>query len=239
MTWDTQLGLRVLQGIEAEFYLAALQDAVDHLQEMEEHEMPSDVLTGDRIFDSASFNQKIVLLHQCLSALLDPEIPAPRLTNLMEAAAFFPFAFLKMRVADEAEEETILIRNGETVDSEDTFLYQYRKLTWNAYTELILSNQQKPDEAFDASDDELSSLGWRSTNTRDWKDAIEDLADRIFYDRDWLVTVQHPQLLDGLEEDFSQQTGISENYITNRLPKVSTEQVAAALSAIQAWDLVR
>ena len=239
MTWDTQLGLRVLKGAEAEFYLATLQDAVDYLQEMEEHDMSSDVLTGDRIFDSASFNQKIVLLHQCLSALLDPEIPPPQLTNLLEAAAFFPFAFLELRVMDEAEEETILIRNGEAVDSEDAFLYQYRKLVWNAYDALILSKQQKPDEDSDVGDNELSSLGWRSTNARDWKDAIEDLADRIFYDRDWQVTAQHPQLLDGLEEDFSQQTGISENYITNRLPKVSTEQVAAALSAIQAWDLVR
>jgi hypothetical protein len=61
--------------------------------------------TGDRIFDSASVEQKVVLLHQCLSALLKPDIPAPPLTNVMETAAFLPFAFLQMRIEEEIEDE--------------------------------------------------------------------------------------------------------------------------------------
>jgi hypothetical protein len=31
MTWDTQLGLRVLQGVEAELYLTALQHTAAYL----------------------------------------------------------------------------------------------------------------------------------------------------------------------------------------------------------------
>lgn len=34
MTWRTNLGERVLQGIEAEVYLTAMQDAVEHLEDM-------------------------------------------------------------------------------------------------------------------------------------------------------------------------------------------------------------
>ncbi|WP_416671532.1 hypothetical protein [Egbenema bharatensis] len=38
------------------------------------------------------------------------------------------------------------------------------------------------------------------------------------------------------DEDFSEQTGIFEDYISNRLPKVSSEQIARALSEIQHWQ---
>ncbi|NJO42359.1 MAG: hypothetical protein HC769_17370 [Cyanobacteria bacterium CRU_2_1] len=62
------------------------------------------------------------------------------------------------------------------------------------------------------------------------------MADFIFYDRDWQVTSLHPQLLDGLDQGFSEQTGIFESYISNRLPKVSSEQIARALSETQHWQ---
>jgi hypothetical protein len=49
------------------------------------------------------------------------------------------------------------------------------------------------------------------------------------------MTSLHPQLLDGLDKRLGEQTGLSEDYITNRLPKVSSEQVVTALSEIQHW----
>jgi hypothetical protein len=62
MTWRTHLGERVLKGIEAEVYLIAMQDAIEHLEDTRDLEEP-EVLTGDRLFDIASFEQKVVLLH--------------------------------------------------------------------------------------------------------------------------------------------------------------------------------
>jgi hypothetical protein len=229
MTWDTQLGLRVLQGAEAELYLMALQHTVAYLWDIVELDDDLNIRTGDRIFDSASVEQKIILLHQCLSALLKPEIPAPSLTNIMEAAAFLPFAFLQMRIEEEIEDEMSLPRQ----EDDDDFTYFYRRLTWNAYDALFLSSQ----ETVDGENDEPFNLDWHSTNVDDWEDAIDHLADLIFYDRDWQMTALRPQLLDGLEKDFSEQTGIYEEYITNRLPKVSSEQVATVLLEIQHWRL--
>ena len=133
MTWDTQLGLRVLQGVEAELYLTALQHTVTYLWDIVKLDDDLNVRTGDRIFDSASVEQKIVLLHQCLSALLKPDIPAPPLTNVMEAAAFLPFAFLQMRIEEEIEDEM----NWVGQEDDDDFIYFYRRLVGNAYNTLI------------------------------------------------------------------------------------------------------
>ena len=89
--WNTNNGLRTLEGAEAEFYLEAMQAAVDYLKHYAEMDEELDIFTHDRIFDTASFEQKIVLLHRCLAALLDPSIEAPMLTNTVEAAAYFPW----------------------------------------------------------------------------------------------------------------------------------------------------
>jgi hypothetical protein len=43
----------------------------------------------------------VVLWHRGLEALLKPEVTVPPLTNLLEAAAYFPFAWLTQRVEDE------------------------------------------------------------------------------------------------------------------------------------------
>lgn len=230
MTWDTQLGLRVLRGTEAELYLTALQHTVAYLWDIVKLDDDLNIRTGDRIFDSASLEQKVVLLHQCLSALLKPEIPAPPLTNVMEAAAFLPFAFLQMRIEEEIEDE--MDWAGQE-DDDDDFIYFYRQLVGNAYNTLIPSSQQTIDDE----DEEPFYLDWRSTHFSDWEDAVDCLADFIFYDRDWQVTSLRPQLLDGLEEDFSQKTGILDDYITNRLPTVTEEQAVQSMTRIQNWNL--
>ena len=80
-----------------------MQHAADYLEDA--YEFEDDIVqTYDRMFDLASFDQKIILLHTCLSALLDPSVEAPELSNLIEAAAYFPFSFLRMRVSEEIEQ---------------------------------------------------------------------------------------------------------------------------------------
>jgi hypothetical protein len=80
MTWNTNFGKRVLEGAEAKFYLHILQSAVEFSREAVEFD-DVEVITGDRIFDSASFEQRVLLWHPCLGALLKPEVPVPALTK--------------------------------------------------------------------------------------------------------------------------------------------------------------
>jgi hypothetical protein len=47
MAWDTQLEVRVLEGVEAKFYLNAMRFVVEYLEEVEELGDELDVETGD------------------------------------------------------------------------------------------------------------------------------------------------------------------------------------------------
>jgi hypothetical protein len=228
MTWQTHLGERVLKGIEAEVYFTAMQDAIENLEDTRDLEEP-EVLTGDRVFDIASCEQKVVLLHRCLSALLDPEIEPPMLTNVIEAATYFPFAFLKMRLGDEIDLEK------EELSEEESLKYFYRNLVWRAFEAYLLINWQAEQEEF-GFDEELDIFHPHSDNLRAWHTVVDELVDRIFWDRDWALTSNHPEVLDGMEEELSKLLGL-DDYFTNRLPQVSSEQAETAISEIRNWKL--
>jgi len=228
MTWRTHLGERVLKDVEAEVYLIAMQDAIEHLEDTRDLEEP-EVLTGDRLFDIASFEQKVVLLHRCLSALLKPEIESPMLTNVVEAAACFPFTFLNMRL----EDEIYLEREG--LNQDESLQYFYRNLLWRAFEEYLLTSWQAGQEEF-GFDEELDTFHPHSDNLRVWHTVVDELVDRIFWDRDWALTSNHPEVLDGMEEELSQPLGLCD-YFTNRLPQVTPEQAEIAIAEIRSWQL--
>jgi hypothetical protein len=234
MTWDTQSGLRVLEGLEAEFYLTTTQHAVAFLWDMVREDVDLNVTTGDRIFDQTSVEQKVVLLHQSLSALLRPDIPAPPLTNVSEAAAFFPFKFIEMRVIEDIEYEQNWTLDGELDKDEHELVYGYRQLVWQTYEAIVLPHHE-PDPELET--EEFVQFQWRSTDVIDWENAIDELADLVFAGRDWQLTSSCPQVLDGLDEGVGDLVGIGQNYFINRMPIVTAEQVAAALAEIRDWKL--
>jgi hypothetical protein len=53
-----------------------------------------------------------------------------------------------------------------------------------------------------------------------WMNAIDELASRIFFDRDWYITSYHPQILDGMTEEFSEITDVASSYLTIHLSEV-------------------
>lgn len=227
MTWRTSLGERVLEGVEAELYLAAMQDAVMALQgalDLEELE----VMSGDATFDFATPEQKIVLLHACLAALLKPEVEPPSLTNTIEAAAYFPFAFLRVRL----EEEILVNREGWFDEEGDDLKYFYRRLAWSAIEKYVLPRWRETDEEY-GEDEAIATFRIDSDNLDLWRDAIEELVERIFWDRDWIVNSGDAEIM---EDSLSEAVGL-EDYFSDRLPAVSVEQATAALSEIQNWKL--
>jgi hypothetical protein len=230
--WETQGGLRVLKGLEAEFYLTATQYAAVYLWDMVREDDVFNVRTGDRIFDQATVEQKVVLLHQCLSALLRSDVPAPLLTNVSEAAAFFPFTFMEMRVIEDIEYEQNWTSDGELDEDDHELVYGYRQLVWKTYEALILPRHEPEPE-----EDEFVQLQWRSTDVIDWGSAIDALADLVFSGRDWQLTSSCPQVLDGLDENIGDLVGIGQDYFINRLPSVTEDQVMTALAEIEDWKL--
>jgi hypothetical protein len=194
-----------------------MQHAVEYLQEIEELGTDIDIRTHDRIFDSASFHQKIVLLHACLSALLQPDIKAPEPTNVLEAAAYFPFAFLEAQIEEEIESE----REG-VFENED-LRYYYRRLLWPVFEEFVRSRWESAIEEFGENEEE-STFSDRSTNLFLWQSVIDEMVDRIFWDRDWTASSLAPQLLDGIEETLSQATGLTEQQFGQILGGASSKR---------------
>jgi hypothetical protein len=232
MTWHTHIGDRILTGIEAEVYLTAMQHAIDHLQDALEYGDDFDVKTYDRMFDLASFDQKVFLLHHCLSALLKPNVASPELSNVLEAAAYFPFAFLRNRVVGEIE-----LSKGDWFeeDNDEELQFFYRRLVWEAFEEYVLPNWKAAEAEYGVDEDE-AAFNHRSDNLDLWEQAIDDLIDRIFWDRDWMMTWTNPQVLDGVEDEISEPLGL-DDYFTNRLPKATAEESAIALAEIRNWNL--
>lgn len=220
MSWHTPLGERVLEGTEAAFYLSAMQHAVEYLQEMEDSASDLDVVTGDRIFDTATFEQKVVLLRNCLEALLDPTVEVPPLTNVVEAAAFFPFAFLLCEIALEIDQMQ---------EFEEEYRYYCREMVWSAFEEYIFPNWQAS-----AEEEAERDFNPHSNNLDLWNRAIEGLLERLFWDRDWMMSTGSPQFLDGIEEELAEIADLKD-YFTTRLPRVTAEEAIAALDEIKNW----
>ena len=114
---------------------------------------------------------------------------------------------------------------------------------WTPFEEYVLPTWQISD-ADEEVDESEAAFNPHSDDFELWNDAIDGLIDRIFWDRDWMITRTNPQVLDGVEESISQPLGL-DDYFTNRLPKVSTEESALslpqrsrlALVEIRNWNL--
>lgn len=224
--WHTQLGSRVLEGKEAAFYLLAAQETVALLQEL----MPEEIEfclppTFDTVFDQATSEQKIVLLHQVLLALLDPSILEPDLTNVVEAAVYLPFQVMKMKV-----EEEIDLGRHKAWDEEERDVMEF----W--YRRLILETCQSLNWNIDADIERPKIRSFRSTNVDLWLAAIEALSNRIFWDDDWQITTRCPGILEGKHPKLVQLGGL-ETYLTRELPQVHNAQVVMAVQAIECWQL--
>ncbi|MEX0269891.1 hypothetical protein AB3R30_12160 [Leptolyngbyaceae cyanobacterium UHCC 1019] len=219
--------MRTLEGVEAEFYLEAMQLALDELQQYSEAEVELNLCTYDRIFDSASFEQKVFLLHRALTPLLVPTVEAPALTNTLEAAAYFPFAYVRMQIVEEIECEEF-----EADEEPKPFTYAYRELVWQPFSAYLLEGWQESE--FEDEGDEYEPIihHVHSIDLKMWKDIIEGLMNRIFWDRDWQITAINPQLLDGIDPNLGEAVGLTDAYLTNRLPKVDPEQASELLAEI-------
>lgn len=126
------------------------------------------------------------MLHQVLLALLDPSIPQLKLTNVIEAAAYLPFQVMKLRV-----EEEIDLAKYQVWDEEERDVMECH------YRRLILETCQSINWKIDADIERPKVRSPRSTNVDLWIEAVEALANRIFWDDDWKITTQCPGILEG------------------------------------------
>ncbi|MBE9143731.1 hypothetical protein [Planktothrix mougeotii] len=242
MVWHMSTGDRVLDQVEAKFYLTILQDSfistlVYNNWEYNIKEFELWVSTGNGFLDRASFNQQIFLINFCLKALLKQDVPMPELDHLLEASAFYPFAYLQQMINEEIDNQ-LHWQNQENKNQEDEYTYFYRKIAWDAVEDIMPDLLDCQDEEEDTTlFKSFYEEKYRSQDMRDWEFVIDSLADIIFWDRDWFFVSTEPELLDGMEPALASSMGITENYFTNRLPKVTDQKAIQSLKEIMEWEL--
>jgi hypothetical protein len=220
--WRTSIGNRVLEGLERSFYLELMKFSIDELTQFNEIDrLDLAPITGDRIFDSATFGQRIILLHDVLCALLDPSVAIPKHNNVIEAAAYFPFAVLRDRLELEIESELF--------DDPNDSDYYWREFIW-----LMFEKYSRADWEEDKDEDNPKLLidGYRSNNLELFRSIIEDLEERIFWDMDWQDSYHSPQILDGVEPAVEEVMRYGD-YFTTHLPKTTKLEVDAAVKYIK------
>ena len=220
--WRTSVGDRVLEGLERSFYVELVRFSIDELTQFDEiNRLDLLPITGDRIFDSATLEQRIILMRDVLCALLDPSVEIPKHSNVNEAAAYFPFAVLRDRLELEIESELF-------DDPNDSHFY-WREFIWQMFEEYCRPNWEND------KDDYISEFlihGYRSNNLELFQSIIEDLEERIFWDMDWQDSYHSPQLLDGVEPAVEEVMRYGD-YFTTHLPKVTKLEVDAAIKYIK------
>ncbi len=237
MVWRTNWGDRTLEGAEADFYLIATHIAIERIEALRELCEEFDWGTGNRLFDTASFEKKVAIIHFCLSALLRPDVSPPQLTHVLEAAAYFPFASLKLSI----EDEILLSQEGFFEGRKKPYEFYYRQILWQAFLNLVKAELESvPEKDFEAEEDiDIPEFNEFSQDLEQWETIIESFLERVFWDRDWMISTKFPQLLDGIEPEFTAATGIDEGYMTNRLPAGIQIDVNLALSQIKNWPRIK
>lgn len=258
--WQTQTRYPFyLTGKNAKFYLDISQSLVEQLIEFSYDINQSDDYgerTGCVIFDNATVKQKIFLINFTLKYLLSPNLEAPTPTHILEAAAYFPFAYLEGEVRYEIErqlEETINTEEGRY--KEDYFKYYFfntlqRRKTYEIYKSNILSFSIACDIIDPNAFGECETLEeWQeyyqnilvfspeSTDEKEWI-LINQIAHDLVLgdDEDFMITSYSPQVVDG-NTWVEKNMGIAEGYFSNRLPKVNDEEYEQAVQEIFSYKI--
>ncbi|KXZ43403.1 hypothetical protein GPECTOR_91g557 [Gonium pectorale] len=139
-------------------------------------------------FERLSLPQKYTVLEQVTRALLQPTPACPSLTAVSESAIYYVYAWLQMEFDD--------VEGGEYV--------------WGAKVLAALREGAEADEP--TGEDEELQAAWPSMGCLDrsrWRDALESLADRILWDRDWELEAE---LGAGAHQAVMERLDIEEDY---------------------------
>ncbi len=182
--WATQIGKRVLTGIEAQLYREGLDRLFDNIHEFEEDDDEGNspwTSVGVKVFDRLTRSQKIGILEHVSRALLLKSVSCPLQTAVAEGAIAAVYRTILIEIEIEIE----------------TKHKDFRKLV------------RKTCVAYDMKD--LCPL-IKCDDVEEWHWAIEALLERIFWDRDWedeFITMDKPpevthvqQLMFGIHEDY-------------------------------------
>jgi len=152
--WHTSLGDPVLIGPEAALFRHGLRSLLDFLSGSPAQDWP----TAIAAFDDLQYPQKVALLWHVGSALLQPNVPAPKLTAANEAAIAAVYGHIQTLVEHEIE-----VGRGKP------------------FVRALVLDCLREELAREGAD----LPGPRCTDTEEWDSLVDLCADNILWDRDY------------------------------------------------------
>lgn len=197
--WHTERGDRVLKGAEAKIFAESLLDLVDR-QLYEESCFNADI----PVFDSLTYPQKIVVLHQAGQALFHSEVAMPALSSVLEGAV----AVVICNIQGLVEEEIDLADAGDT---------SIRSLVGQACRDLEI-HEVPSDECDDPNE---------------WVFCVDCLHDAILWDSDYLGEVNFVDLPPDQSAALKEEMGVADDYFQGIVQDPPPKQLAALLSELE------
>jgi hypothetical protein len=161
---------------------------------------------GVPVFDSLDPKTQVFALAYVLRHLAEPDLPSPDLYAWNEGTAWAMF----VKSGDELELE-FEFENDPDVD--DDLKFRFRHLIREALKAIDPSARRPP---------------IRSRNLDAWKDCLDVIADRLFWDHDFLAEEEYVDLDPLGSKVLKKLTGIAEDYFSTPPPLVREEDYREA-----------
>ena len=173
---------------------------------------------GIVLFDRLTWQQQFLMVEKVLTALLEPTIPSPPSTALMDATVAAIYAQLYTSV--EIELDDARMDRDESLDEENHF--EVRQEILEALREPVDSDEPM---------EESPEGGWPTLlcdEIEEWELAIESLRSRILADEDWQMETLAIDLAPDTSKSLKKEMGIQRDYFIDIPPDGSDEEAEAA-----------
>jgi len=230
--WNTSKGVRVLEGAEAKLLKKAVAEYVDNLREAGLWDEPEpteyDWITVEQVA-RMEHDHMLHVFASVVQALLDPEIPAPRLTADTEAAVYQLYQFLNIGIEIEADMYDG-VNPADAEADEDRFVFSsVRRTVGKAVRELGWCENRENGQCGDCM--------WCSPDTTAgadaWEGLVEMLADQVLWDRDWEMEVDLADADPHVGDIVKSQARIDGGYYTTPTEEPTPAQAAEAKSYLE------
>lgn len=211
------LVIAVMRDVLDEFFMRCQTDPEfikDVFDEIEEDAEDLFFVEWHQPFEGLSTRDKIVLLARVLKALLDPDVPAPELTQYNESAMFAIFEAIAAAIDLE-------IDYADTMREEGHDPYELRRL---------VSIIEKEHVNYD--DESEPCIDYTSNDAARWTEAVDSLAELILWDLDFIEFSDRNTIADAepeIAEMAKMVLGIDKDYYRAVVGLVSLDEFLASL----------
>lgn len=211
------LVITVLSDVFDEFFMRCRESGQflkDIFDEVEEDPEDVFIMEWHQPFESLSTREKIMSFARVLKALIEPDEPAPELTQHTESAVFAIFELIRARIDEEIDFAAATREEGGDP-------YELRRLVSIVEKENIIYEDEHP-----------PYVDYTSTDRDQWSEIVDSLEELILWDLDFLEDGAGQTIADAPPEVAAITKtilGIADDYYTQTGGPVSLDQFLDAV----------